>query len=344
MRLATKSVLFALALVSAACEGPDKTPATLTKQSDLAAGAAVASSNNVSLVVANKKGEPLAGVEVTFAVTAGGGSITPATDTTDDAGVASATVTLGTTVGDNTVTGTVTGLSPVTFTTTTVAGPAVSITLPAKITALSVDASSTLTPAAKDQYGNTAILPAVTYTSRTTSAATVSAAGAVTGVAAGQSMIVAATSAGSDSTLAVVAPAGGPVLVTDLASFSLGASSDQVISVIMDMRDGTEKLGSTVAKLEWDPTVVSYQSHSAATGGPTATVNSNNASSGSLLLSVADANGYAGKVTLLKIVFKAGTAGKSGTLKLSTTEVTAAQSFVSLLSKTVAASMPVAIR
>jgi hypothetical protein len=344
MRLATTSVLIALALASVACEGPDKTPATLTKQADLAAGAVVASSNTVSLVVANKKGEPLAGVEVTFAVAAGGGAITPATDTTDESGVASAVITLGTTVGDNTATGTVTGLSPVSFTTTSVAGPATSITLASKITALSVDASATLTPIAKDKYGNTAVLPTVTYTSRTTTAATVASTGAITGVAAGQSMIVAATSAGSDSTLAVIAPAGGPVLVTDLSSFALGAASDQVINVVMDMRDGTEKLGSTVAKLEWDPAVVSYQSHSAATGGPTAVVNSNNASSGSLVLSIADANGYSGKVTLLKVVFKAGAAGKSGTLKLSTTEVTAAKTFVNLLSKTVAASMPVATR
>src|SRR4051812_30216861 len=178
MRLATTSVFIALALTSAAC-APDKTPANLTKQSDLPAGAVVASANTVSLLVANKDNKPIEGIPVEFVVTAGGGNpggktdphgapgaapptpptgaagggtLSATTDTTDAAGLASSTLTIGTVVGANTVSATVAALAPVSFSTTSVAGPATSVTLPSRITLLNVDGSSTLAPVAKDVY------------------------------------------------------------------------------------------------------------------------------------------------------------------------------------------------
>src|SRR5581483_5131617 len=68
---------------------------------------------------------PVAGIAVTFAVSAGGGSLSgtgctgvPLVCTTDNQGLASATLTLGAAGGVNTVTASATGLagSPVTFT------------------------------------------------------------------------------------------------------------------------------------------------------------------------------------------------------------------------------------
>ena len=65
---------------------------------------------------------PMAGVTVTFTVTAGGGSISPASSVTDHAGIAVAgTWTLGETPGPNTLAATVPGLPAVVF---TVAGEA----------------------------------------------------------------------------------------------------------------------------------------------------------------------------------------------------------------------------
>lgn len=80
-------------------------------------GAAVAQAPAVR--VTDQVGEPLPGAQVTFAVTAGGGQITPAAAITNDAGVAtSGTWTLGTAAGQNTVTATVAGVAPVQFSAT----------------------------------------------------------------------------------------------------------------------------------------------------------------------------------------------------------------------------------
>jgi len=84
-----------------------------------------------SVLVTDANGNPVAGVEVTFAVTSGGGTVSPSTPITTDAdGIAAAdSWTLGTTVGDNTVTATAVGLadSPVTFTATAIPGPAIPV-------------------------------------------------------------------------------------------------------------------------------------------------------------------------------------------------------------------------
>ncbi|MDP9206158.1 MAG: hypothetical protein M3P12_12030 [Gemmatimonadota bacterium] len=59
---------------------------------------------------------PVAGVEVSFAVTSGGGSVSSATQMTDASGLASVGWTLGRTFGKNELSATVAGLPPVTFT------------------------------------------------------------------------------------------------------------------------------------------------------------------------------------------------------------------------------------
>jgi adhesin/invasin len=95
-------------------------------------GTAVATAPSVR--VRDASGNNCPGVVVTFAVTAGGGSITTASATTNTSGIASCGAwTLGTTAGANTVTATCAGLtgSPVTFTATGVAGSATRMTLSA---------------------------------------------------------------------------------------------------------------------------------------------------------------------------------------------------------------------
>jgi hypothetical protein len=84
-----------------------------------------------AVVVRDGAGAVMSGVTVTFAVTAGGGTIDPATIVTDANGFAQLdTWTLGPTPGTNTVTATVSGLPPVTFTAT-------GVLLPAKLEAAS---------------------------------------------------------------------------------------------------------------------------------------------------------------------------------------------------------------
>jgi adhesin/invasin len=93
-------------------------------------GTAVATAPSVRL--RDQYGNYCANQAVTFAVTAGGGTITTAAATTDASGVASCGAwTLGTKVGANTLTATRTGLTTVTFTATGVLGPAAKMTLSA---------------------------------------------------------------------------------------------------------------------------------------------------------------------------------------------------------------------
>ena len=78
------------------------------------AGARLAEPFVVSVL--DRNGDPFAGAEVTFAVTAGGGTLSATAVTTDADGRASATLTLGSAPGANTVTAAAAGLDPVTFT------------------------------------------------------------------------------------------------------------------------------------------------------------------------------------------------------------------------------------
>ena len=103
---------------------------SVTTQSATAGSAASAPP---SVRVTDAGGNPVSGVSVVFAMTAGGGvlsPVSPATVATNASGIATLTSwTLGTTAGVNTVTATVTGLtgSPVTFSATGTAGVATTL-------------------------------------------------------------------------------------------------------------------------------------------------------------------------------------------------------------------------
>ena len=66
--------------------------------------------------VVDENDDPVSGTTVTFAVTAGGGSVSPTSATTNNGGRAQTTLTLGDEVGDNTVTARVAELRAVPFT------------------------------------------------------------------------------------------------------------------------------------------------------------------------------------------------------------------------------------
>ena len=87
-------------------------------------GAARAALGEAFIVeVRDQNGNPLAGAQVTFAVTAGGGTLSARTAVTDAEGRAATTLTLGREPGTNTVRARVSGLQPVTFTATAEATP-----------------------------------------------------------------------------------------------------------------------------------------------------------------------------------------------------------------------------
>jgi surface protein len=116
-----------------------------------------------SVLVRDANAQPLPGVSVSFAVTAGGGSITPATPmTTDENGIAAlGTWTLGTLAGANHVRATITGSTGsigATVAATGTPGPASPLT--STVTAVPVElpangvATSRLTVQLKDAFGN----------------------------------------------------------------------------------------------------------------------------------------------------------------------------------------------
>lgn len=75
---------------------------------DVTLPAGTAQNTTVNAEVINAWGEPLDGKDVTFAVTAGDGAVTPSTDTTVSGGLAVTQFIVGSTVGVSTVTATVT--------------------------------------------------------------------------------------------------------------------------------------------------------------------------------------------------------------------------------------------
>src|SRR5205823_13292335 len=96
------------------------------------AGAAVGSPPSV--IIRDGAGNPVQGVSVTFAPTAGSGSVTSGTQTTDGSGIATVgSWTLPATVKTNTLTATAAGSgitgNPVSFTATGTAGTATKLAL-----------------------------------------------------------------------------------------------------------------------------------------------------------------------------------------------------------------------
>ena len=157
---------------------------TSTDPQTAVAGAAVGAAPSVTVKDAN--GNPVGGVTVTFTVTAGGGSITGATQQSSAAGVATVgSWTLGKTAGANTVTASATGLPSVSFTATGSAGPVAALSVSPLSMVLGTGLTRQLTVNGVDQYGNATTIAAPTFSTANGAIATVSSAGVVSGVAIG---------------------------------------------------------------------------------------------------------------------------------------------------------------
>lgn len=121
-RLHTCSALLAAGLLLGACNDTSfdpQDPATVAVSGSVPTSRAVGQTVTPTVVVRDAAGRVVAGAVVTFQVTAGGGSVSSSTVTTNNSGTASVTWTLGPEPGVNTLVATVPGLDPVTFTVTT---------------------------------------------------------------------------------------------------------------------------------------------------------------------------------------------------------------------------------
>jgi len=111
-----------LVFTATATAGPPATvtPLSVTQQSAPVGGLV---SSVPSVIVRDASGNPAANISVSFGITSGGGQLTGASQTTNTQGIATVgSWRLGSSPGTNTLTATVAGLAPVTFTATATAG------------------------------------------------------------------------------------------------------------------------------------------------------------------------------------------------------------------------------
>ena len=321
----------------------------LLKVLDLPNNTAAGTGSFIRVRVVDSFGNPVAGTAVTFAVTGGGGSVDALTVTSDAQGIAQTRWTTGTVVGTNTATASAAGLgAPIGFAVTTVAGPpaVVRVTSPQVVV---VEVGTTFTPtwSLRDANGN--IIPNTQLAFSGRGPVVVSSTGVVSTPTPGQGLVVARASANplvGDSVLVVVAHVEGPVVRTDLASIEIKADTVFTVSVLVDMRSATNRLGSATLRVDWLPTQLTYLSNEDGAAGVGATVNSAQAPEGTLRMSLAspDTTGRAGLVEVRRITFRAASAvGVTGALTITTSEI-ATTAFVNLLPTTVSVSHPLKTR
>jgi hypothetical protein len=196
-----------------------------------------------------------------------------------------------------------------------------------------------------DQFGNTMSGVARNFVSRNTVIASVGSGGVVTAKAMGQTIIVAnVTGTGlKDSLLVAVPKLGGPALFSSINQFTYATNTSITVSIFVDMRNSGKLLGSTTVDVTWDPAQLTYMSNANGNSGVVPTVNSSNTGSGTLTLAMADVNGFAGNVELLKVTFNTASTAQSGQLQLSARELHATD-YTDLLPVTLQVTHPLAIQ
>ena len=310
-----------------------------------------AGGNIDSLVVrvADQFGNPVAGETVAFVVTAGGGSVSPSSRVTLADGRAAARWTLGSTIGVvNTATATRTGLATPTVTfTATSTSPVASVRFTNRL--LVVDSAGTVTPAlaAFDQAGNAIANAPISVTTRSPSIATAGTS-TVTGVRSGQTFLVATSvdnAAARDSALVIVGSIGAPVVTASVPRFDLKTDTTFTVSIVVDMRTSTEKLGAATLQVTWDPSVISFVSQTEGAANAQATLNTSGTGTGVLTMAMASSSGFSGVIELRKITFTAATtAGRTGALAVNVIDLGAAVTFTNLAPKTVSGTYPLRTR
>ncbi len=169
----------------------------------------------LQLRVVDEAGSPLSGISVAWSVTSGGGSVSPASSTTDANGIAQTTWTLGPTAGAQTVTGTVSGLPAVTFNATAEPGAASQVIVsPSTITLDALGATGQFSATVADANGNPIAGGTMAWSSSTVGVATVSTTGAAEAVSNGTSTITATSGEFEGTAVVTVLQTAATVAVT----------------------------------------------------------------------------------------------------------------------------------
>jgi plastocyanin len=259
------SLFIALALVN--CGGGDggtgPTPGSISKSAgDPQVGAAgTALAESLAVIVRDQGSAPLAGVTVTFAIGAGGGSVSPTSRVTDAAGVAKTRRTLGPNAGTQTVTASAGNLTPVQFSAVSQINGAVNIanstTGPLTDTVGAIKAES-LTVLVTDQNATPVQGVAVAWASTGGSVSAASVPTSATGLSKVR-FTYGSVAVAQSATATVTGLVGSPVSIT------LTATAGTAVSVAKTAGDnGTAAPGNPV-----NYTVQSRDTHGNAKGGVT---------------------------------------------------------------------------
>lgn len=225
-------------LLLAACGGSDNTGPAPTRVISVAGGdgqsVVVTGTATLSALVTDVGGAPEAGVEVTWSVVSGGGSITPSS-TTDGAGMATATFTLGQAAVAQRARATASGVggAPAEFTVTGLAGPPTELALSTG-DGQSGWAESPLPIAyavvARDQYANPVAGVTVNW-AVTAGGGSLSAPSSVTGASGAATVVHTLGTAGTTQTVTATAPAIGGAPVTFHATSTAGIQLVSTVAV-----------------------------------------------------------------------------------------------------------------
>ena len=258
-----------------------------------------------TVVVRDALGNPAAGVQVTFTVTAGGGTLAGAIDTTGIDGIASvASWTFGPTAGVNTVVASSLGLPSVTFTATSVGAPSQMQAFAGNNQAAVQGTAVPVRSAARvlDALGNG--VPGITVTFSVTSGG-----GSITGATPVTDVNGIATvgswtlGAGASNVLSASVSASGvtgnPVTFTALAATQItvtsspaSASSGASFNVVVQLRTA----GGTATPVSGVPLTISIQSGSGTLGGTT-TVNTTAVGDATFTVSITGSGSHTLRVT-----------------------------------------------
>jgi hypothetical protein len=285
------------------------------------------------------------GTVVTASIASGTGTLSGATAVTATAGIATFTDLRIIGAGAHSLRFSAGTLMPAVSGSFTILGPPAAVVFASGRAIVDAGTSLPASFTVRDAAGDALSAPLV-FTSRDPAIATVDAGGTIAGVARGQTIVVASV-AGSpaiaDSLLAVIATPGGPVLYTSLTGFSLGQATSIVVSVYLDMRGSTRRLGSGQLDVRFTPAQMSYTSMSSL--GFVPEINASGAGAGLVRLSFADPNGAAGPVIeIARLTFVTGTgAGTKGSFALSASELTASD-YTDLTGSTTQVTQPLVLR
>ena len=237
-RISFRTVLLLGAAVLAGCgtgeaiAPSNNPPASIVAVSDLSRSAVVGApvAGGLTVQVADASGRPVQGASVAFAVTLGNGTTNPRIAITDARGQATTAWTLGTIVGGNEVTASVSGVTTVVkFEATGAAGAVASVALSSRNTRLLVGVDTArITASAVDAFGNPAS-PAPVFVSRDPSLVSVDNTGLIRALRRGSATYVVATAGGqADSALVTVLDVGQSICTNAATPVSL--SVGQVVT------------------------------------------------------------------------------------------------------------------